>query len=96
MSFKIQPEANGSVRLVGRLDAAQADDALAALDKLPGPLTLDCSDLAYISSAGLSVLLVTHRRLQAGGGEALRLVNLKPNVRNVISYAGFHRLFKIE
>jgi len=95
MSFEILPESNGSVRLVGRLDAAQADDALAVLDKLPGPLTLDCSDLAYISSAGLSVLLVTHRRLQAGG-EALRLVNLKPNVRNVISYAGFHRLFKIE
>jgi len=95
MSFEIQPETNSSARLIGRLDAAQADSALAVLNELSGPLTLDCTGLAYISSAGLSVLLVTYRRLQAQG-EILRLVNLQPNVRNVISYSGLHRLFKIE
>lgn len=95
MSFEIQTDLNGSARMIGRLDAAQADKALDALGGLSGPLTLDCSDLEYISSAGLSVLLVTYKRLHAGGN-ALRLINLQPNVRNVIVYAGLQKLLQIE
>ena len=58
-------------------------------------MTLDCSNLEYISSAGLSVMLVTHRRLRAAG-HALRLTNLQPRVRNVFTYAGLHRVLQIE
>jgi anti-sigma B factor antagonist len=95
MSFAIQPGQDGSVRITGRLDAAESEKAGAALASLQGPLTLDCSDLSYISSAGLSVILVTFKRLHAQG-QTLRLVNLQPNVRNVFTYAGLHRLLQIE
>jgi len=93
--FSMQLEPHGIVRLTGRLDASEADRAISGLDAITGPVTLDCSNLEYISSAGLSVMLVTHRRLRAAG-HALRLTNLQPRVRNVFTYAGLHRVLQIE
>lgn len=95
MTFDVRAVSDGVVQLRGRLDASKADAARRDLEGLPGPLTLDCTDLEYISSAGLSVLVVTYKRLHAVG-QTLRLVNLQPNVRNVLTYAGFHRLLDIE
>lgn len=85
----------GTIHLTGRLDAAEADRAMAVFEPLPGPLTADCEGLEYISSAGLSVLVVTHKRLMASGHK-LRIVNLQPRVRNVFKYAGLDRLFQVE
>jgi anti-anti-sigma factor len=93
--FSLRIEADGVVRLLGRLDAAEADRASADLGSLPGPMTLDCGALEYVSSAGLSVMLVTHKRLMATG-HALKLVNLQPRVKNVLTYAGLHRILQIE
>ena len=58
-------------------------------------MTLDCSELEYISSAGLGVLLKTQKRLLATGGK-LRLVGLKPHLRDIFTYSGFDQLFEIE
>ena len=44
--------ADGAVVIAGRLDAAQCPAAQAFLDQVQGPVTLDCSRLEYISSAG--------------------------------------------
>jgi anti-sigma B factor antagonist len=87
--------ADGIVRLAGRLDAAQAPAAQAALDRLTGPVTLDCRPLEYISSAGLGVLLKTQKRLLASGGK-LRLTGLSPHIRDVFVYSGFDQIFEIE
>jgi len=93
--FSMRFEPGGVVRLSGRLDASEADRANDELDSIAGPVTLDCSNLEYISSAGLSVMLVTHKRLTAAG-HALRVTNLQPRVRNVFTYAGLHRILQIE
>lgn len=99
MSLDIQMgDADGNartVRLSGRLDAAQADRALAALSPLSGALTLDLTGLEYISSAGLGVVVQTYKRLVAAGG-SLRLVNLEPRVRNVFSLSGLDRVIPVE
>ena len=86
---------DGAVVLNGRLDAAQAPAAQTYLDQVQGPVTLDCSQLEYISSAGLGVLLKTQKRLLAAGGK-LRLVGLKPHLRDIFTYSGFDQLFEIE
>ena len=83
------------MRLAGRLDAAQAPSAQAFLDKVQGTVTLDCSELEYISSAGLGVLLKTQKRLLAAAGK-LRLTGLKPHLRDIFTYSGFDQLFEIE
>jgi len=86
---------DGAVVLNGRLDAAQAPAAQTYLDQIQGAVTLDCGQLEYISSAGLGVLLKTQKRLLAGGGR-LRLVRLKPHLRDIFTYSGFDQLFEIE
>jgi anti-anti-sigma factor len=85
----------GVVMLTGRLDAAQSPAAQSFLDKVQGVVTLDCSQLEYISSAGLGVLLKTQKRLMASSGK-LRLVGLKPHLRDIFTYSGFDQLFEIE
>jgi len=91
----IERGADGAVVLNGRLDAAQAPAAQSFLDQVQGLVTLDCGQLEYISSAGLGVLLKTQKRLQATGGK-LRLVHLKPHLRDIFTYSGFDQLFEIE
>jgi anti-sigma B factor antagonist len=86
---------DGAVLLTGRLDAAQSPAAQSFLDKVQGTVTLNCSQLEYISSAGLGVLLKTQKRLMASSGK-LRLVGLKPHLRDIFTYSGFDQLFEIE
>lgn len=85
----------GVVAIKGRLDAAQAPAADAFLGRVRGVVTLDCSGLEYVSSAGLGVLLKTQKRLLAGGGK-LRLVQVKRHLLDILTYAGFDQIFEIE
>ena len=85
----------GVVVITGRLDAAQSPTAQTFLDKVQGPVTLDCSRLEYISSAGLGVLLRTQKRLQAANG-SLRLAGVSRHLRDIFQYSGFDRIFEIE
>ena len=85
----------GVVVIAGRLDAAQSPVAQSFLDKVQGPITLDCSGLEYISSAGLGVLLKTQKRLMAANGK-LRLAGVNRHLRDIFQYSGFDRIFEIE
>lgn len=93
--LELRVEAGGVVRIQGRLDASESDSALAALEKLPGPMTLDCTQLEYISSAGISVIMQTWKRLN-GQGSTLRMTGMTPRVRNVFAYAGLDKVLDIQ
>ena len=93
--FDIRVGEGGRVRLSGRLDAAEADRAKTALAPVDGSMTLDCSELEYISSAGIGVIMETYKRLLKGGYR-LTLVQMTPKVRNVFRYAGLDRVLQIE
>jgi anti-anti-sigma factor len=84
----------GAVLIAGRLDAAQCPAAQAFLDKVSGTVTLDCTQLEYISSAGLGVLLKTQKRLMASGGK-LRLAGVSRHLRDILQYSGFDQIFEI-
>lgn len=86
---------DGSVRLRGRLDAVQAEKQAGAFAALAGRCTLDCAELDYISSAGLGLLFGTHKRLLGDGG-GLRLVHLKPHIRELFAIAHFDSVFQID
>ena len=88
-------EAPGVYVLAGRLDAAAAEIVRPDFLTLGGPLTLDGSELEYISSAGIAILIETFKRLQATG-QKFKLVRLQPRVRNVFAYAGLDQLLTIE
>ena len=91
----IEHGGEGVVVISGRLDAAQSPNAQVFLDKVEGQVTLDCSRLEYISSAGLGVLLKTQKRLLASNGK-LRIAGVTRHVRDVFEYSGFDRIFEIE
>ena len=92
--FDIQFNDSGQVMVSGRLDAAQAPRAQQFLDAISGGCVVDMAGLEYISSAGLGVLLSTHKRLMAGQA-GLELVNVNPHIRDIFRYSGFDRLFVI-
>lgn len=92
--LRIDFDAAGNVAICGRLDAAQCALAQAFLDRVDGVVTLDCSALEYISSAGLGVLLKTQKRLSTARGK-LRLVGVSPHVKDIFVYSGFDQIFEI-
>ena len=93
--FEIQIDDGGVVRLAGRLDAAQADRAKAMLDTVRQSATLDLSELDYVSSAGLGVIVQTFKRLRDQGLD-FRLTNMKPRIRSVFTYAGLDKVLRLE
>ena len=91
----IENGSDGIVRMAGRLDATEAAAAQAALDRTDGIVTVDCSELAYLSSAGLGVLLKSHKRLLAAGGK-LRLTGVNRHLQDIFSYSGFDQILDVE
>lgn len=93
--FQIRFDEEGTVVTEGRLDAAQAPRAQEFLDQVMEHCVLDMGGLEYISSAGLGVLLRTHKRLMSAG-EGLKLVNVNRHINDILTYSGFDKLFEIE
>jgi anti-sigma B factor antagonist len=91
----IEKGANDAVVLAGRLDAAHAPAAQQFLDGVGGSVTLECSHLEYISSAGLGVLLKTQKRLLRDGGR-LRLVGASRHLCDIFQFSGLDKVFEIE
>jgi anti-sigma B factor antagonist len=87
--------ADDTVVIAGRLDAAQCPAAQSFLDGVHGAVTLECSGLEYISSAGLGVLLKTQKRLLAASGK-LRLTGVNRHLQDIFLYSGFDQIFEIE
>jgi anti-sigma B factor antagonist len=85
------------IRLAGSLDSASAASIQADLGQLipdVGTTVLDLGEMTYMSSAGLRVLLLTHRQAQESGARIV-LVNLASDVREVMSATGFLDFFEV-
>lgn len=93
--LQITDEPNGSVRMTGRLDAAQTDTASKQLASLSGAVTVDLSGLEYISSAGLGLFIGLHQRLSASGG-SLTLTGLSDHLRHIFRLARLDKILKLE
>jgi len=93
--FEIRVLESGTVRLAGRLDAAESERVGAELLAIRSSVRLDCSELDYISSAGIGILIELFKQLQASG-HTMTLIHLLPRVRNIFRYAGLDRLLTIE
>ncbi|MBQ6297910.1 MAG: STAS domain-containing protein [Selenomonadaceae bacterium] len=79
-----------TVSIIGRLDAVTAlelDKNLNASLNGVDDLTIDLAELEYISSAGLRTLLKLQKRMDKQG--AMRIKNIRENVREVLDMTGF-------
>ena len=84
-------------RLSGALDwehAAQLGAALAACGEAAN-LAVDLSDVSFMDSAGLRVLVGGVRRVHYGGGEVV-VCGARPNIRRLLELTGFDRVAPLE
>lgn len=86
-----------TLTVAGRIDSNNAGDfereAMAALDAAEGATpVIDMADLAYISSAGLRVIM----RIMKRSGGTLRLTNVGPEVFDVLEMTGFADMLDVE
>ena len=83
-------------KLEGRLDTVTAPKLEQSLQELlPGltELTLDFTDLAYISSAGLRVLRSAQKTMQKQGN--MTLIHVNETIREIFEVTGFSEILTI-
>jgi anti-anti-sigma factor len=85
------------VAITGSLDSTTSPEAQKSLDAvLAGAkkVALDFSELDYISSAGLRILLGAAKQLRASGGK-LGMFGLNQSVKEVFEISGFASILPI-
>jgi len=90
---------NGAVTLAlsGRLDtstAPQLEETLEGIYADTDELVLDFAELAYISSAGLRVILKAQKTMQTKG--SMKLINVNEEVMEIFEITGFIDILTIE
>ena len=85
-----------TIRLTGRIDSQNAPEKerelLEILEKEAGStLVIDASELSYISSAGLRILM----KLRKTYGEGIQIREVSPEVYDIFDTTGFTELFDI-
>ena len=86
-----------TVIVAGRLDTQTAPELEGELDAaLPNvkDLTFDMTDLEYVSSAGLRVILKAQKVMNAQG--AMKLTGVNDNIMEVFDITGFLDILTIE
>jgi len=98
MNIRIE-EINGNVvaTIEGNLDTAAAREAETVMNPLNNvvdkDIILDCTDLTYISSAGLRIFLEILQNAEERGGHVY-VKGLNDNVRSIFALTGFDNIFE--
>jgi anti-anti-sigma factor len=98
--MQISTRTNDDIHIVGiagSLDSGTSPEAQKSLDSVVATakkVALDFSQLDYISSAGLRVLLGAAKQLRAQGG-TLGMFGLNQSVREVFDISGFSTILPV-
>jgi len=100
MKTTIQEQDGNMIAILeGSLDTAAAADterAMSPLNDVEGKdIIIDCTDLAYISSAGLRIFLGILQNAQEKGGHVY-IKGVNDNVRAVFAITGFSNIFEFK
>ena len=96
----IEKTINGAaavLKIIGRLDTTTAPELEATVDGcVEGlkELVLDCSELEYVSSAGLRVILKAQKQMNAQG--SMKLTGVNETIMEVFDITGFADILTIE
>ena len=87
------------VKMSGELDIVATTNQVNELGKVLAladqSLEMDCSELEYISSAGLRFFMQLKRESEAKGG-SIRITHLNEDVADIFRMSGFKNIFDIE
>lgn len=94
-----QTDDSTMLRLEGRLDASTSNDVgkslQATLQQGVSRLLLDMTEVAYVSSAGLRVILMAAKTSKASAA-GFAIFGLQSAVREVFDVSGFSKILVIE
>ena len=85
------------LKIIGRLDTTTAPELEATVDGcIAGlkDLVMDCSELEYVSSAGLRVILKAQKLMNAQG--TMKVMNVNETIMEVFEITGFADILNIE
>ena len=100
MEIKIEHKGSRTtgMKVIGRLDAATSPEfekqVAACFEQGTKGLILNFTELEYISSAGLRVLIFAAKKTKSGNG-AMALFGLRDHVKEVLEIAGFLSILQI-
>ena len=87
------------LKMSGELDIVattnQVDELSKVLALADQALEIDCSEMEYVSSAGLRFFMQLKRESEAKGG-SIRLTHLNEDVADIFRMSGFKNIFDIE
>lgn len=100
IGMKIRVQENNNVKIIapdGRIDtttSAEFSDVMLEVVKDECDVIMDFSDVEYISSSGLRVLLDSRKKLSSE--HSYRLINVNEAVMEVLELTGFSTIFDVE
>lgn len=99
MIFEVKELDGGMyVTVSGRLNTPAAVAAQQEIEPLvknaDKEITLDCTNLEYISSSGLRLLLTIRKEAAAKGGKVI-IEHISDDIKKVFMMTGFYNLFEI-
>lgn len=100
MTTRIENESANKaiVYFEGRLDTPSAvtveKEVSAVMNDTITEAVVDCSNLSYISSSGLRILITLNKHFMKTGGK-LTLKALQPEIKDVFDMTGFTSIFDI-
>ncbi len=100
MTIEIKEENGGYTALMnGRLDTPAAVQAAKDIQPLmehaDKEITLNCTNLEYISSSGLRLFLSLRKEAASKGGKVI-IENINDEIKKVFMMTGFYNLFEIK
>lgn len=101
LPFTVLQERHGNlplVRVCGEVDISTAallkEAIVLALQADHSSLAIDLSEVGFLDSSGLQVLMSAKRRTAERGGEVY-IVGMKTQVRRVFSLVGLQKIFRV-
>jgi len=87
------------VNLYGEVDIYNADslktELHALIEQRKADIVLNCTNLKYIDSTGLGVLVSALKKVKEAE-RAISIINLKPYIAKIFTLTGLDRIFVIE
>lgn len=100
MEIKIEEMADKTIiTLIGKLDTVTSPDfqekSLATLEQASKEIWIECSELEYISSAGLRSMLILAKKATSNNIQVI-LYNINKMVKDILEVSGFDSFFEVK
>jgi anti-sigma B factor antagonist len=86
------------VEIIGDIDgktAPQVQEQISPLIQAGCKIVLDVTQVAYMSSAGLRLMLTTHRQVSGNQGQVI-LAGVSTEIQEIMSATGFLNFFTVQ